>query len=51
MKIDIRRYENFLTQRRHTLLLWEVCSLLGDKVPLKLPARKRRSDRQLPKAA
>jgi len=40
------KFELYIAQRRHTEALWELVSK-----PLKFPARRRRSDREIPKAA
>jgi hypothetical protein len=48
MKLDIKSYEAYLTQRNHLLILWEKCGL---PKPLKFPAHKPARRPRWPKAA
>ena len=43
MRIDVGQFEDYLSWREHMMILFEVV-----KQPLHFPARRRRSDRQVP---
>lgn len=42
-RVNFRRLEQFLTERRRIELLWYLCAQ-----PVKYPARRRRGDREVP---
>lgn len=45
-KFERQRFELYARERRHIQMLWDLCAQ-----PIKFPARRRRSDREVPKAA
>lgn len=46
LKIDVAHYERYVDIRAYIEQVWERV-----KSPIKFPARRRRSDREIPKAA